>query len=334
MAKGTNPRLPYYKSKLEEEGIKAEYHFLGEENSGWIKNFVQSFIYSFKIALGNRVDCFYIYGPNALFLPIYIAAKLRGTRIIVEKTELDSIRPDKKLKDHMVKLAYKFDERIAPKYAKGMVVITEKLREHYKFSARAIHVCPAFVDPKRFEIDGIVKDENRISYLGTFGSKDDVSGIVKAFLKAKETLPEIRLHLYGKSPDNQTFNHEGVLMIGSLKFDEIPRVLMESSLLISNRTESEYSKYGSPTKLVEYMASGVPVIATTGKNQLSFLENNENYFQIKSGDFLSLASLIIDRFANREKFDAVGQIGRQSVIDNASSKNIVTDWFNFVMRKC
>ena len=314
MAKGTNPRLPYYKSKLEEEGIKAEYHFLGEENSGWIKNFVQSFIYSFKIALGNRVDCFYIYGPNALFLPIYIAAKLRGTRIIVEKTELDSIRPDRGLKDQLVKLSYKIDELIAPSMADGFVVITPKLEEYYGTKTRNIIVCPSFVDPERFSGIDVVQDKNKISYLGTFGSKDNVDGIIEAFEIAKKSLPNLELQLLGN---------------GQLAFDEIPQKLLESSLLISNRNNSPYALYGSPTKLLEYLASGVPVIATTTKNQLLFLKDGVNYVYTNANDVDQLASKIVDRFKNGDIHDKIGQVGRETVVLEHSIDTILNQWLNF-----
>ena len=81
-------------------------------------------------------------------------------------------------------------------------------------------------------------------------------------------VPDSELHIYGNGPyvdelQKVTQEHPSVIYHGIAMNEEVVRAETEADLLINPRpTHEEFTKYSFPSKNMEYMASGTPLLTT------------------------------------------------------------------------
>ncbi len=212
-----------------------------------------------------------------------------------------------------------WDERNAQFLCDQMIVISKNLYTHYKdyFPRFRLSLIPIVVDLRRFT-NHANKKTGLIGYIGSFGYKDGVEGIINAFEIAQKERPELRLRLIGYCEnfdrikaliDSKQLN-EKVEFTGLVLYDKIPKLLEECELLLMNRIDTKYAHYGSPTKLAEYLASGVPTIVTNVGDVKDYLTHNHDTYIIPPENDGELAKTILKRFGERELFDNIGKQGR------------------------
>ena len=103
-------------------------------------------------------------------------------------------------------------------------------------------------------------------YAGTlrriYGIKDLVYGFIAA------NVPNTELHIYGNGdflPELKELatKHDNVKYMGIAPNKEIVQAELKATLLVNPRpTHEDYTKYSFPSKNMEYMASGTPVLTT------------------------------------------------------------------------
>lgn len=303
-----------------------------KKRSHYIDKVFQSNALAITTLLGKKTDeIYYIYSPNFLFFPLYFAAKLRAYPLILEKTELDSLRPDSGLKDLLVKFMFWLDEQFLSFMADKMVVISSLLKSHYFKRVKHIEVIPAFANTNKAKWEA-AEGLNRIGYLGSFGSKDNVEGIIQAFLLAKKSRSELQLKLMGEFPaELQKKYAEQVEFSGRVPQAEFFENLYECDLLISNRSDTDYSRYGSPTKLVEYLATGIPVIATPIGSISQELQDGVHLRFVSPDDPELLAATMLDRYSDPEAYKAMGLRGQALCRQEMDASKILRKWVDFVL---
>lgn len=111
------------------------------------------------------------------------------------------------------------------------------------------------------------KSEDRICfYAGGVRKQYGLANLVEGFQKAD--LPNTRLHIYGpgdyvKELQQIASEDERIFYGGMLLNTEIVEKEQAATLLVNPRpTDEEYVKYSFPSKTMEYMASGTPVLTT------------------------------------------------------------------------
>ena len=103
-------------------------------------------------------------------------------------------------------------------------------------------------------------------YAGGVSKQYGLSNLVEGFRKAD--LPNAQLHIYGpgdyvKELQQIAAEDSRVFYGGMLLNTEIVEKEQEATLLVNPRpTGDEYVKYSFPSKTMEYMASGTPVLTT------------------------------------------------------------------------
>ena len=101
-------------------------------------------------------------------------------------------------------------------------------------------------------------------YAGGVSRQYGLENLVKGFQIAN--LPETRLHIYGPGDyveDLKAMDDDRIFYGGMLLSSQIVDKELEATLLINPRpTGEEYVKYSFPSKTMEYMASGTPVLTT------------------------------------------------------------------------
>lgn len=103
-------------------------------------------------------------------------------------------------------------------------------------------------------------------YAGGVSKQYGLGNLVEGFRKAN--LPNAQLHIYGPGdyvPELEEIaaKNPNIFYGGMLLSSEIVEKEQQATLLINPRpTEEEYVKYSFPSKTMEYMASGTPVLTT------------------------------------------------------------------------
>lgn len=357
---GANARIKAYAKGLKEEGVNVEILFLHASSfnntlvNNQKKGFWQGVFYKF---LNNRVtrpysilgklldslksiigstyyilkhrqefDMFYLYMPKLhQFFHIFLLAKVLGIKTVAEKTELYSASSNDQasLKNWLLQQIEKMDEANSQKWCDHLVVISSNLYQFYRqyFPEDRITKLPIIVDMERFtHLNGDPKKPYRVGYLGSFGEKDGVPGIIDAFAQANHQIPNLKLRLMGYNPNEAAtkahINHYqlngAVENLGQVCYSDIPDLLHECDLLIVNRTDSSYSHYGFPTKLGEYLATGRPTVVTKVGDIPKYLEHKENTYIIEPEDTEGLAEVIKDRYAYYDYFNKIGERGKEA----------------------
>lgn len=125
-------------------------------------------------------------------------------------------------------------------------------------------------------VEGIAKSQNRTSerirenavkyilYTGTLNRAFGIESLLNAFDKIQDEKIELWICGVGDAESDVIKRAKGNQRIKYLGFQtkqDVLRLQSEALILVNPRTsEGEYTKYSFPSKTIEYMASGVPVV--------------------------------------------------------------------------
>lgn len=106
--------------------------------------------------------------------------------------------------------------------------------------------------------------KRKILYAGGRPSKDGVDMLIAAFRQIPDS--DLELNVYGSMPDvkiGRDINDKRIVYHGKTENSIISAAEHASYLLVNPRpTCEEYTKYSFPSKVMEYMASGTPMVTT------------------------------------------------------------------------
>lgn len=162
-----------------------------------------------------------------------------------------------------------------------------------------------------------------VMYTGTLHRRFGVMQLVEAFRKIED--PRMRLVLCGigdsEGDIRRAAEEDGRIdFLGQLKRDEVVRLQRQATVLVNPRPgDEEFTKYSFPSKTMEYLASGVPVVAY----KLAGIEDEyDAYLQYPSdGSVEALADKLCQVCSwPRERWEAVGENGRRFVLEHKNAR--------------
>ena len=224
--------------------------------------------------------------------------------------------------------------KIVLKKVDAYISISETLRNYYsQLVNKPSFILSGITDVSRFDKPEELEDGNRPPYLCYMGNmelaKDNVDNIIRAFDLIKNKYPDLELHLYG-APSLQNratitslinvLNLENrVFLKGTVDFDQVPQLLAGAKVLVSSQPDTVRASGGFPTKLGEYLASGVPTLLTDVGENSKYVKDNVHVFFVEPNNYFSYAKRLEYILNNYPKANEIAQKGRQLIIDNFSS---------------
>jgi len=210
----------------------------------------------------------------------------------------------------------------------GIFCISKYLIEFYKvrgFNERKLFLVPSTVDTGRFGTQHSSQLPFKyILYCGTLTiKKDGIDILIAAFNKICEKYPFINLVLIGKG---ETFNNDEeilrdivknrklekrVIFLGQLSRTVVPAYLSNALTLTLARPRSIVADAGFPSKLTEYLATGMPVVVTAVGEIPFYLKDNENAFIVEPDSIDAFASKLDYVLTNYEYALSVGKKGQE-----------------------
>lgn len=195
----------------------------------------------------------------------------------------------------------------------GLIAISSYLYKYYsKRMQNVIHVPPLInSDDKKWAFpitDG--NKEIKLVYAGspgTLGSglKDRLDIIINSLSSAKSLIKQnFSLIIVGLTKQEYCSNFEveevpeniidNVHFLGRLSHSETIRVLKEADFSIFLRDNNLVTKAGFPTKFVESITCGTPVITNSSSNIKHYMEDNKFGFIVDSNSESNLADSLVD----------------------------------------
>jgi len=203
----------------------------------------------------------------------------------------------------------------------GWVVITNHLRQRYEalgIPADRLLVAPDGIRRARFEVKGDRTDWRAkigwpvdafiVGYMGRFhtlGMDKGLSDLVEAviLLAGDQSAHPVRLGLVGGPAEaveglRARFRTAGlpdemVLYAGQVPATAVPNYLRAFDVCAMPFPWTEhFAYYASPMKLFEYMASGVPIVATDLPSTAEIIRNGENGLLTPPSDPIGLAGAL------------------------------------------
>ena len=150
----------------------------------------------------------------------------------------------------------------------GYINLTEDMNKMINPTNRPSIVIEGSVDANyQYSIKKYQKERYKIFlYAGGLYEKYGIGNLVQAFLNAK--LKGVQLHLYGSGEYVSKLKeicslNDNVKYKGCVLNTELNTIEQNADLLINPRfSDEEYTKYSFPSKTLEYMTTGTPVLST------------------------------------------------------------------------
>ena len=154
--------------------------------------------------------------------------------------------------------------------ADAFILLTEQMNKRVNPKGRPHIVLEGHADSEAPRPDGQIRYEESgkkvILYAGSIHKMYGIASLTQGFLEAD--IPNSELHIYGNGDFTGELKalceqHGNVLYKGIADNAEIVRQEQRASLLVNPRpSKPEYTKYSFPSKNMEYMVSGTPLLTT------------------------------------------------------------------------
>lgn len=221
---------------------------------------------------------------------------------------------------------------------KVRILMTNALSDFFngKISLKPTHILPTITDVDRFSncvSDYAVSKAPYLCYMGNMElSKDNVTNIVYAFNLISDDYPSLELHLYGipKEKDRQVvirlieelkLTHR-VFLKGRVDYHTVPVILSQAKILVTSQPITRRAEGGFPTKLGEYLLSGVPTIATAVGEIAQFVSDKKHVYLVPPCEPQAYANQISYIMEHYEEALHVACKGQKFIRENFSSQKI------------
>jgi len=279
-----------------------------------------SFIRLFQLKRRDKKNVICIYGNIDLyFLPILIAAKLLGYKVLQDIVEDPSLHSEEFSLLPRLNIGFAiFFQSLFIRWVHGIIVISSQIEEKIQSINSSISRLLIPVSAMNLSID-FPSDKKKsdlinIFYCGSFGVKDGVELLLEAFVRAQKVHPNLRLTLVG-TPSNdalekmQIIQNNTINITGYLNDDDYWKCLYSSDILCMTRINSPYANAGFPFKLGEYLATGKPVLATNVGDVTKYLEHQKDAIIIKPSCIDAIEEGINYLVSHPETHQLIGQNG-------------------------
>jgi glycosyltransferase involved in cell wall biosynthesis len=290
-----------------------------------------SFVLS-RLHLRRGYDLVHVHNvPDFLVFSAWLP-RLSGAKIILD---IHDILPEffankfHKPQDSAYVRLLRWIEFVSTRFASHVIISNHLWRD--KITARSVprekcsvfvnHVEPGIFDGKRTRNDG----KFILLYHGGLQRHQGLDIAIRAFAKISPQAPNAEFHIYGGGnvkPELQALVQElgldgTVRFFESLPMREIAGTVANADLGVVAKRADSFGDEAYSTKIMEFMASGVPVIVSKTKID-SFYFNDSVVRFFESGNDKDLAEAMLDLMRNPEL--------RRTLVHNASDYVARNNW--------
>lgn len=200
-------------------------------------------------------------------------------------------------------------------YSHTLLVISSSIYCLYRWHGNRV-IIPVLVDTAKYKPTyRYVEEPIKMIYIGTVTRrKDAIMVVLEAINMIKDDLDgKLELHILGKASKEfkktlskficQNQLKSIIKLLPSVKAHVVPDILPLYDIGLLIREKNIQTKYGFATKLGEYLASGLPVIANDISDNLLYLKDSFNSIIIEDVNALSLNRVFLSLLKDKERIN-------------------------------
>jgi glycosyltransferase involved in cell wall biosynthesis len=215
--------------------------------------------------------------------------------------------------------------------------VADYVRQH-RLSPADIHVIPNGVDTTRFH--GFAEptfprkaDEFTVGFVGTLKPWHGVANLMDAFGQLSAEGAATRLVIVGDGPERKRLEQRvsglpagaarNVHFTGAVGPSEVPTLLMSMDVAVAPFLPQD-DFYFSPLKIFEYMAAGLPTVASRVGQIPDLIQDGETGLLYPPGDSHALAEALLNLSRQPELCARLGGAARATVVRRFTWESVVT----------
>lgn len=284
--------------------------------------------------------------PDIKNLTFLLYAKLTGYKIVIEIVEdnryEESVGISNKLRIKTSLLLAKYSRYIAS----ALIGISDHLFKKLQLISKGklpVYFIPISVNLNYFPKKESTVDKNKLQifYGGSFGHKDGLQHLLKAFDIISRKYQQIELILTGaghkqdmdrvNSQISEVEQKHRILNKGYLSTADYYETLNSCDIFCMTRVNSKYANAGFPFKLGEFLASGKAVVATDVGDVGEYLINGKNALLIKPDSVDELVEALISIIDNPEKIQILGKEARKTAEIHFDAEKVSMNLYSIFM---
>ncbi len=151
---------------------------------------------------------------------------------------------------------------------------------------------------------GLPEDETVIGFFGSIYANRGVDTLIEAGRRLRREIPNLRILLAGHDALKLDLTGPGIDYRGALPQEQVPRLIGACDVVVIPYHEDQQVSVSSACKIAEYLACGVPIVATRVSDHAEILARAPQG-RCRPGDPDDLARAIRQqlRFPQRLEFD-------------------------------
>lgn len=262
---------------------------------------------------------------SAWLLPIpllYRLARRRRPFVVMDARTLHMGGGARGMKDHLRSLYYRYAHRLSDLWVDGHLTITPRIAEALEIGpTRLLGVWPSGVDPGKFEAAPAARrwpidDEPvRLVYIGSMHVERNLVPLCRAVMAAAGRGMNFTFTIVGSGDQEAELRElasasNGLVMVKpSIPHKDVWKVLADTHVGVLPFPDELKFRVSSPIKLFEYMASGMPILATRIVCHTDVVGDGDFAFWADGSDEQALIDTLEQLWAAR---DSLPELGRQS----------------------
>ena len=164
-----------------------------------------------------------------------------------------------------------------------------------------------------------------VAYIGTMGMAHGLETVIAAAARLRDSNPEIIFLMLGEGAEKQRIialarerGLDNMRFLDQQPREEIPAFICASDVCLVLLKKTDLFKTVIPTKMLEFMSCGRPVILGVDGEARAILEEARGGFVIEPENSEALVKAVRYFAANREIARRAGENGREHVVQNFS----------------
>ena len=294
--------------------------------------------YSIKLSLKasrTQADLTFVTSPYMFLIPVAALLSGKGKKIIDVRDLVWCYLPKKNIIQQFIRKNF---EKIVCRYITHYdhVTVTNKsekdwLLEHTKLNKVDVSILSNGISSDRFERLSLLKYHRKnspfvITYVGNIGNGQDLQPLIDTV----KNLKDVKLNIIGDGIEMKKFEHlirteklQHIHLHGKLKWSRVLPFYQSSSVLFARLGENYSSAI--PSKLFEYLSTGLPVVYYGSGTAKEFLMQFVNTYVVE--DPKSLKNILIDL---RKDIPAYSPVNRNKIERSYLRENINYNLFPII----
>lgn len=193
------------------------------------------------------------------------------------------------------------------------------------------------VDKNSFGLEGRFV----VSYIGTLGFAHGLNTVLQAADQLKDVLPDVTFLFVGEGADKERLVSQAkarrlsnVIFMPQQPREKVPSLIRASDVCLVMLRKAEVFKTVIPTKMLEFMSCGRPVVLGVDGQARKVLEEAKGGLFIEPEDANGLVETLVRLYQDGELRKSLGMNGRYYILNNLSRKKTSQDYLILLYNYC